>query len=213
MPRRPISSIGVITLVAVLAGSAQAAVIRYAWTGRMEMLGDENPWGLSGDGSAQTRDDGTPFAIEVFLDEAAVDEDEGQVGGAEFQADGATLSIGGAEATMTSVEILFSDDVFGTIDTIDVVAEAELDSTSLFISFGLRLPLSTFSFASTAGQEPPPLFADTVPIEIGGALDGELFTYPDEAPVTATLPEPGGALAPLGALLLLARGWRRPPLC
>jgi hypothetical protein len=70
--------------------------------------------------------------------------------------------------------------------------------------------MATTTFAFTAAQEPPPLFAETLPVEFGSAGTTDVITFPAEAPVTATLPEPSAAgIAALGGLLFLARGRRR----
>jgi len=202
---RLVIAVWICALVPIAAG---AASIRYAWTGFAEP-GDApgNPWGLSGDGSAVTQDDGTPFSVEVLVDEAAIDQDGSlNPAFAEFIPISATLIIGGTEASLGSVEIRFLDDdpVFA-FDDMGIQAQATLLSTTLPFNAAVRLPIDTFALADPAAPDLPPLFAETAPIQFG-AFAGDVLTYPADAPVTAELvPEPStAALLGVGACVLAA---------
>jgi hypothetical protein len=169
------------------AGSASADLVNYSWSGRVEPIG-ENPWLLSGDGSALTPDDGTPFTVEALVPSDAVDEDGAlNPDFAEFVPVLLTLEIGGEVATVTSPELRLSDDAFDLFDSITLQVQAELFGTTLSFSANVRLPLATFELASPAAPDPPPSFADTLPIQFGGAATSSLVTIPQNETVTGTL--------------------------
>ena len=68
-----------------LGRAAFGDAILYHYDGFIEPApGAENPWGLSGDGSAQTQDDGSAFTLEMLIDAAAADQDDGNPDAAGF---------------------------------------------------------------------------------------------------------------------------------
>jgi PEP-CTERM motif len=199
-----------VLVCALTPSGASAALIRYSWSGFVEPGDAGNPWGLSGDGSAVTQDDGTPFTLEGFVDQAALDQDGTQNPDfAEFLPSSATLIIGGSAATLTFAEFSFSDDAFqGLFDSIGFQAMAELFSTTLQFNAAVRVPASTFDLASPAALDLPPTFAETAPVQFGG-FGGDTLTYPENAPVSGVVvPEPSG-LALLAAGLCALAGRRR----
>ncbi len=160
---------------------AHGAVAR---SGSVEPFGGPNPWGLSGDGSLATAD-GSPFLLEAFVDENAVDAD-GSLNPdyAEFVAD-ATLIIDGREAILSNPTVDVNDDQFaGSFDSVGFRALAELVSTPLFFSADVRLPTTTFELLAPAAPDLPPSFAGTNPIQFGGSVVGNLVTEPANAPVS-----------------------------
>ncbi len=179
-------------LVALGLASSQAGadLVKYSWSGRVEPAsGAANPWGLLGDGSAVTPDDGTSFTIEGLVDTTAVDED-GMLnpGVAIFAPESATLDVGGHVASLMSPEFEFFDDQFGgAFDSMEFQAEAEIFGTSMTFVAEVRLPATTFALADPAAPDSPPSFADTMPIQFGGAAVGDLITLPQDATVTALL--------------------------
>jgi hypothetical protein len=192
---------------------AGAAQIRYAWTGFAEPgSAPGNPWGLPGDGSAVTQNDGTPFSLELFVDEAAPDLD-GSLNPdfARFATASASLILGGTPVSLGTVEVILSDDDFsGLFDEISVAAQATVNGTTLNFQAAARLPATSFSLSTVPAPDLPQLFATSNPIQFGG-FGGAVLTYPANAPVSATLiptiPEP--ASAGLLALGLCALAWRR----
>lgn len=187
MSRRTIVRAIAATVSLLLAAAADAASIRYSWSGRVEPLGGENPWGLSGDGSAVTNTDGTPFLLEAFVDEAAVDED-GTLNPdyAEFAAAQATLLIGDDRAVLLAPRMNFSDDAFeGLFDSVGFTANAELFATTLYFAADVRLPATSFDLAAPAAPDLPPTFAASAPIQFGGSGLPSLVTMPADAPVRA----------------------------
>ena len=179
-----------VPLLLVAALTANAASIRYSWSGRVEpAVGAENPWELTGDGSALTNSDGTPFFVEAFVDEAAPDED-GSLNPdfAEFAVSEATLLVGDRKAVLDAPAMTFSDDAFtGLFDAAGFDANAELLDTTLFFSADVRLPATSFDLASPPAPDPPPLFAESPPIQFGGSGSPNLLTMPANEPVTAVL--------------------------
>jgi hypothetical protein len=178
---------GILSLAALPAG---ADLIRYSWSGRVEpAMGAENPWDLTGDGSAVTSSDGTRFRIEAFVDEAALDLD-GTLNPdfAEFAAEEATLVIGSSKATLGFAETTFSDDAFqGLFDSVGFSTQAERLGTTLFFTAGARLPATSFELAAPGAPDEPPLFAESPPIQFGGSASPDLVTMPENAPVTAVV--------------------------
>lgn len=177
-----------IPFLVVAALAANAASVRYAWSGRVEPLpGEANPWGLTGDGSAVTSSDGTPFQLEAFVDEAALDED-GTLNPdfAAFAAVEATLVIGDRRALLAMPVVTFGDDAFeGSFDSVGFDAEAELFATTLSFAADVRLPATSFDLASPGAPDPPPLFPETAPTQFGGTVRSILLTMPANAPVRA----------------------------
>jgi hypothetical protein len=188
-------------LLLVAALAANAASIRYSWTGRVEpAVGAENPWGLTGDGSAVTDTDGVPFLVEAFVDEAAVDED-GTLNPdyAEFATE-ATLLIDGRKAGLDSPVLSFSNDAFeGLFDSVGFAADAEVLGATLYFAADVRLPATSFDLASPPAPDPPPLFAESPPIQFGGFGLPDLLTMPANEPVTAVL-VPWAAFPPATAV-------------
>ncbi len=191
-----------IPLLLVVAVAANAASIRYSWSGRVEpAVGADNPWGLSGDGSSGTPTDGTPFLLEIFVDEAAIDDNGTQTPDvAEFSAQ-ASLIIGDSFALADSPVLYFEDDAFeGLFDSIFFDADAELSGTTLYFPANVRLPAETFDLASPAAPDPPPTFAETAPIQFGAAGTPDIVTFPEDAPVTAVI-VPWAAFPPATAVV------------
>ena len=172
------------------AGDAAADVVEYSWSGRAEPRG-ANPWGLSGDGSGLTPDDGTLFRLQVFVDRSALDlDDAANADFAEFLAESVSLTIGGASATVSSATFRLSDDDFsGLFDSIGLEAQVELSGTVQGFSAEVRLPPSTFDLTSLPVPDVPPSFADTMPIQFGSVPNPEdtVVTLPENATVTGLL--------------------------
>jgi hypothetical protein len=191
--------------------SAGADQILYAWTGFAEPgTAPGNPWGLSGDGSAVTQNDGTPFTLEAIVDDASPDLDGSlNPGFARFPVFSATLTIGGSEADLGSMELRFQDDdpVFA-FDDVSFRGPVTRLATTLFFSASVRLPIGTFVLADPPAPDIAPSFEETEPIQFG-ANGGPVITYPAHAPVTAeVIPEPSSEallVAGVGALVALRR--------
>jgi hypothetical protein len=168
--------------MATLPSSADS--IRYAWTGVVKPApgAPENPWELA--------PDGTPFLFEAFVDAAAVDQDGTQNPDfARFLATEATLVVGDRKAALTMPNMRFSDDAFtGLFDSASFDAQAELSATMLSFSTGVRIDTTSFALADPAAPDLPPLFPESLPVQLGGTGTGGglLTTFPDAAPVTAT---------------------------
>jgi hypothetical protein len=187
---------------------ASAAQIRYAWTGFAEP-GFGNPWLLSGDGSASTQGDGTPFSIEVRVDESEPDFDTDEPSVARFLPSSAKIVIGGIEAAIVDLDIDFFDREAQVYDTIQVESDNTLRSATLYFRLEVDLPRDTFSLSQGPGfVDTPPLFGATSPSQLRDSLS-DVLTYPANAPVTATLvPEPSTAVL-LGAGLCVLSARRR----
>jgi len=202
------------SICALVPLSAGAVTIQYTWTGFAEP-GDApgNPWGLSGDGSAVSQDDGTPFSVNVLVDTAAVDQDGTQNPGfAEFIPASASVVLGGIPLDLVGIALQLSDDSPGFVfDTVQIIARATRLGTELAFNASVRLPATTFALADPAAPDLPPAFAAVAPVQFG-AFGGDVLTYPENAPVTgALIPEPASvALITLG---LCALGGRRPRTC
>jgi hypothetical protein len=172
------------------AGSAAADVVEYSWSGRVEPIG-ANPWGLSGDGSAVTPNDGTFFTLDGFVDRSAVDLDGTQNPDyAEFAPETVTLTIGGQLAAVSSAKFALADDEFeGEFDAVEFQAQVELSGVAMSFVAEVRLAASTFDLLSPAAPDLPPSFADTLPIQFGGAGNGgnSLVTIPNNSTVTGLL--------------------------
>jgi hypothetical protein len=199
-------------LLALAPGGARASPIQYAWTGFIEpgSSAPSNPWGLAGDGSAVTQDDGTPLSIEIVVDENAPDGDTDEPGVALFQPSSARILIGGSEAEILNLTLgFFDDDATFVFDLIQAQGQLRLNGTTLSFGAAARLPIGTFD-QGPGFVDLPPLFAAVNPIQFGG-FGGDVTTYPANAPVSAVLipaiPEP--ASAGLLALGLFALAWRR----
>lgn len=176
-------------LLALGVGNADAAMIRYAWYGQIEPFGiaGAHPWGIVGDGSALTPDDGTFFPLQVFVDEHALD-DSAVPSAARFQPHGATLFIGGVRARMTGLALDFADDPLtpGDYDSITLHGDAELFAASRAFSASVPLGAATFALSSQMADLPP-LFADTLPIEFDALPGADFITFPAPEAVTSQL--------------------------
>lgn len=170
----------------LVAPAASADGVRYSWSGRVEAVG-ANPWGLLGDGSALTAD-GTPFRVRAFVASDAVERANGTLNAsyAEFRPI-LLLSIGDELTPVTNPILSFSDDSFGTLDEIMLQASATRLATTLSMTSGVRIPITSFALANVPAPDPPPVFADTTPIQFGGAVSASLLTIPDNATVTGSL--------------------------
>jgi hypothetical protein len=205
-------------IATVLAGGARVAnaEIIYSWSGFVEPFGEVNPWGLSGDGSAVTGTDGTPYTIRISLDETTVDVDTANLRTASFLPRWVDLKIGDNTATFVrgtgnaGSAISFNDNDFDQFDSIRFGAEVSLLGTTLNFPADIRIPIDSFSL-SDFGSDPSPTFETTLPIALGGAMSGNIVTIPANAPVSATVvPAPGAFLTALlgfvpGITLLLRR--------
>jgi hypothetical protein len=206
--------VSILPLLCALAPTgAGAAQIRYAWSGFVEPgSAPGNPWALPGDGSAVTQDDGLAYSIEVFVDEAAPDNDGTMNPGfAAFTPVSVSLILGGSPVALGAAELILNDNNPGfDFDAIQIDVSATVLGTTLQFQAEARLPLDSFTLADPAGPDLPQLFATSNPIQFGG-FGGAVLTYPANAPVSATLiptiPEP--ASAGLLALGLCALAWRR----
>ena len=180
----------VLLLLGFAATTAQADLVRYAWSGFVEAApGSGNPWALQGDGLATTPTDGTPFTLVGFVESTGVDLD-GSLNPdfARFAPVSATLTIGGHATTLSAPQFSFSNNNFGgAFDAAHFQAVAELFGTSLFFGADVRLAASSFSLASPAAPDAPPRFPDSLPIQFGGSASSALITFPRNATVTAQL--------------------------
>jgi len=177
-------------LLALGVGTADAAMIRYAWYGQIEPFGiaGPHPWGIEGDGSELTPSDGTFFPLQVFVDEHALD-DSPLPSGARFQPQSATLFIDGVRARMTALELELADDPLtpGDYDSITLHGDAELFGASRAFSANVQLGTATFALSSQMAADLPPLFADTLPIEFDATPGADFITFPDLDAVTSQL--------------------------
>lgn len=166
--------------------TASADVVMYSWSGRVEAIG-ANPWGLLGDGSALTAD-GTPFRVRALVASDAVDRVNGTLNPnyAEFSPI-LLLSIGGELTPVANPILSFSDDSFGSFDSITVQTSATRQVTTLSMSSNVRVPISAFALSNAAAPDLPPVFADTTPVQFGGTGAPSLLTIPDNATVTGRL--------------------------
>lgn len=181
--------------LALVASSARADLVRYAWSGFVEATpASGNPWGLQGDGVAITNSDGSPFTLVAHVDPAAVDTD-GNLNPdfASFVAESAVLTIGGHAALLTAPQLRFSDDSFGGLfDSVRFQASAQLFGTTLAFAADVRIAASSIALANPAAPDLPPRFADTLPIQFGGSGNSALITYPRNQAVSAQLEVCGG---------------------
>lgn len=171
-----------------------ADLIAYTWSGTVRPVG-ENPWGLV--------ETGAPFALRVFIPPDAIDTDgAGNPGHAQFTPELVVLDIADETAVVTNATMRFSDDDFGTLDILTLLAQAELFDTPRDLVASVRLPLSTFTLATPAAPDPPPVFDGTTPAQFGASANSHLSTSPADATVSGRLEQCGET--PLRA------GWRLP---
>ena len=179
----------IVMLFLALGDAAGAASIRYEWEGGMEpVAGSDNPWGLAGDGSALTQNDGTPFTVEVIVDAAAPDTDCCNPNYAIFTG-AVMLTIGGNAASVTLGNPPFSlqDDAFeGSFDALSLNANVTLFGVTRPVSFNVRVPANTFALSDEPAPDAPPAFESTLPSQFGGAGGSDLVTYPANAPVSGS---------------------------
>ena len=183
-------AIAELLLLCLAATSAQADLVRYTWSGFVEAVpGSGNPWALQGDGLSVTPTDGTPFSLVGLVETDAIDLDGSlNPSFARFTAVGATLTIGGHFAKLTTPQLQFANDSFdGLFDSARFQATAELFGPPLFFAADVRLAATTFSLASPAAPDAPPRFPNTVPIQFGGSVSTALVTFAQNAPVSAQL--------------------------
>ena len=177
-------------LIWLAATSAHADLIRYAWSGFVEAApGSGNPWALQGDGLASTPTDGTPFSLVGLVETDALDLDGSlNPNFARFTAIGATLTIGGHVANLTTPQLQFQSDSFnGLFDSVRFQTTAELFGTPLFFAADVRLAATSFSLANPPAPDAPPLFPNSLPIQFGGSGLIDLVTFPQNSMVTAQL--------------------------
>jgi len=180
-----------VTLSVMGAGitTGDSDIVVYSWSGFVEPVGGTNPWRLSGDGSALTASDGTPYTMHVFLDQTAHDLDTLNPRRALFIPTAVALTIGGNRATFVrgcgslGGALSFNDDMFELFDHIGFIADVSLFGTTLLFLSDIRIPISSFTI-SVSGIDPPPVFATTFPVQFGGANSNAVLTLPANAPVS-----------------------------
>lgn len=162
----------------LVAQAAHADVVMYSWSGRVQAVG-ANPWNLL--------ENGTPFRARALVAPDAVDLDGAlNPDFARFRPI-LLLSIGGELTPVTNPEITFSDDDFGTLDSITLHTSATRLGTTLSMSSNMRIPITSFALSDAPAPDLPPIFADTTPVQLGGAGTQSLLTFPDNATVTGRL--------------------------
>jgi hypothetical protein len=183
--RRAVALAGLASALA--AAPASADFVFYSWSGRVEpAMGADNPWGLLGDGLAVTAD-GTPYKARALVASDAADIDGSLNPNFARFAPILLLEIGDDIAAVSNAQLSMSDDAFGTLDSISLGANTELFGTTLSMSMNIRVPIVTFALSDAPAPDLPPVFADTFPVQFGGAGTPDLLTIPDNATVTGRL--------------------------
>lgn len=199
--RRPIAVASLLLLLLFPLGPAAATAgadfIFYSWSGRVEpAIGAANPWALLGDRSAATAD-GTPFKARALVATDAADLDGSLNPNFARFAPILLLQIGDRIARVSNSQLSMSDDTFGTLDSISLGTTAELFDTPLSMSMNIRVPIGTYALSDAPAPDLPPIFADTFPVQFGGAVTASLVTIPDNATVTGRLQTCGDTPTPV----------------
>jgi hypothetical protein len=143
-----------------LPATANAEIIRYSWSGRIEkkQSSTSDPLGIGGDGVFTTID-GMPYSLSVDVDSAAT-ATFGPPEGWEFSVAAVYLTIGGQAATVvTPGKLHFTErDDQNRNDVILTSSLVSFNGGTDILHFAIRLPGNTFSVGALL---PPPFFGPT----------------------------------------------------
>lgn len=200
--------------------NADAGIISYSWSGRIENRSSNDPLGIGGDGVFSTVD-GMDFSLAVRLDDSVVGTGASPEG-RQFTVSSADLIIGGVAAQILSPTVLAftqrddqnrNDVAFGGSfpfflvgSPVDVTFNGETDG----MFFGIRLPGGTFNQADN-----PPIFPSTLNKTATQAIHTNYVTFTLNGTVlevsTSAVPEPSSfVLLAVGVVCLVGSVlWRK----